>query len=127
MTNLRRHAILKHVLYLSVSILKYGTNTRSRPAITVRYACPDADSGDNDPGRLMDCSPRPSHGLRPTYMTAPRINAARFGFSGSMDSVRSGWGTTRSIVSPAFHRLLTVASSPGATFSGLPLTRSVAP
>jgi hypothetical protein len=39
-------AILKYVLYLSVSTVKYGTNTRSRPAITVRYACPDAESGD---------------------------------------------------------------------------------
>ena len=34
----RRHAILKYVWYLSVSIVKYGTNTRSRPAIIVRYA-----------------------------------------------------------------------------------------
>ena len=60
-------------------------------------------------------------------MTAPRISAARFGFSVSMDSVRSGCGTTISIVSPAFQLRLTVASSPGVTFSALPLTRSVAP
>ena len=29
-------AILKYVLYRSVSTVKYGTNTRSRPAIAVR-------------------------------------------------------------------------------------------
>ena len=109
------------MLYLSVSIVKDGTNTTARPAISVWYACRDADSGDSDPGRSMDCSSMPSHGLRPTYMTAPRISAARFGFQRRW-KVNSRCGTTMSIGSPAFQRRFTVASLPGAAFSVLPLT-----
>jgi hypothetical protein len=39
-------------------------------------------------------------------MTAPRITAARFRFSASIGSVRSGCGTIKSIASPAFQRLV---------------------
>ena len=60
------------------------------------------------------------------HLQLARISAATFGFSGSIGSVRSGCGTARSIMSPAFQPRLTVSSSPGATFSVLPLTRSVA-
>jgi hypothetical protein len=67
------HAILKYVLYLWVSTVKYGTNTRSRPAHepasgrsahrTCQGACPDlrSDSVFSRPGKAMAGRKRHRH------------------------------------------------------------------